>query len=179
MDRMTNLRQVRVFDAATKTVAEIPLSELSENVIRVRMAGIDGEVYMDPAALALSPPNRPRGDFVDVESTIEEIRNTFAEHIPDTLEGWIDKFRGDMHPEKEIVVWLMMAQCYRATVDGKGLDKAARKEVFDLLVRFSMGGTEEEILAQIKVPRLGRELAVRLMDMWREGPQGVCWGMVG
>lgn len=59
------------------------------------------------------------------------------------------------------------------------MDKAARKEAFDLLVRFSMGGTEEEILAQIKVPRLGRELAVRLMDMWREGPQGVCWGMVG
>ena len=172
------MKKVRVFDAATKTVAEIPLAELSSDVIRVRVKGIEGEVYMDPAALELSPPNRPREDFAEVEPVIEEIRATFAEHILDTLEGWIYKFRGDMHPEKEIAVWLMMAKCYRATVDGKGLDKAARKEVFDLLVRFSMGGTDEEILAQIPVPRLGRERAVRLMDMWREGPQGVCWGLV-
>ena len=88
------------------------------------------------------------------------------------------KARGDMHPKKEIAVWLMMAKYNRATVDGKDLGKAARKEVFDLLVRFSMGGIDEEILAQIPVPRLGPELAVRLMDMWRKGPQGVCWGLV-
>ena len=170
--------KVRVFDAATKTVAEIPLSELSDNVIRVHMEGRDGAVYMDPAALKLSPPNRSREDFAGVESTVEEIRATFAEHIPDTVEEWIYKFRGDMCAEKEIVAWLMMARCYRATADGKALDKAARKEVFDLLVRFSMGGTDEEILAQVKVPRLGKKLAVRLMDMWGEGPKGVCWGLV-
>ena len=172
------MKKVRVFDAATKTVSEIPLAELSSDVIRVRLQGIEGEVYMDPAALKPSPPNRPREDFAEVEPVIDEISATFAEHILDTREGWIDKFRCDMHPEKEIAVWLMMAQCYRATVDGKDLGKAARKEVFDLLVRFSMGGTDEEILAQIHVPRLGPELAVRLMDMWREGPQGVCWGFV-
>ena len=172
------MEKVRVFDVVTKTVAEIPLAELSSDVIRVRIKGIEGEVYMDLAALEPSPPNRPREDFAEVEPAIEEIRATFAEHILDTQDGWIDKFRGDMHPEKEIAVWLMMAKCYRAAVDGKDLGKAARKEVFDLLVRFSMGGTDEEILAQIPVPRLGPELAGRLMDMWREGPQGVCWGLV-
>ena len=172
------MKTVRLLDPATKRVAAIPLAELSDGVIRVHMEGVDGAVYMDPSALELAPPNRPREDFAEVEPVIEEIRATFAEHILDTLEGWIYKFRGDMHPEKEIAVWLMMAKCYRATVDGKGLDKTARKEVFDLLVRFSMGGTDEEILAQIPVPRLGRERAVRLMDMWREGPQGVCWGLV-
>jgi hypothetical protein len=43
---------------------------------------------------------------------IKILKGTLTEIFPQTLEEWIDGFRMDMHPEREISIWENMADKY-------------------------------------------------------------------
>lgn len=41
---------------------------------------------------------------------IEKLKDVFNEVCPRSLDEWIEGFRADMHPEREIAIWEKMAE---------------------------------------------------------------------
>jgi hypothetical protein len=66
------------------------------------------------------------------------------------MEFWIDGFRGDAHPSREILVWERIAACYIEYVIMARLTQKQRKKVFDIITGLSVGLTEDELAKYTK-----------------------------
>jgi hypothetical protein len=100
---MNRQEAVRVYDLETKTITTIPAQELAPGMIRAKVEGIEGEVFIEAAQMGETPYRQP--PFSEgIRKRLEEIRNTFVEVRPLSLEEWEDGFRRDTNPEKEVLV---------------------------------------------------------------------------
>ena len=80
---------------------------------------------------------------------IEVLQKTFAEFDPDSLDKWIDDFKHERSPEKEIATYEAVATAYREYAARHTLNHPARREVYQLLLmRSSM--PEEEVLLKAR-----------------------------
>ncbi|HUC79627.1 MAG TPA: hypothetical protein VMR70_01875 [Flavisolibacter sp.] len=78
---------------------------------------------------------------------VVRIQKTFAEVFPATLEETITNFKRDQNPDKEITVWLNMANVYEAFVRKHAVINLAKKhEVFKLILLQSMMSDEEALM---------------------------------
>ncbi len=74
---------------------------------------------------------------------IRKLHETFAEVDKSSLETWIDNFKRDMNPNKEIAVWEHIAKAYTNYVSQKNLSLDAKEDVFQTLLMGSMSSDEE------------------------------------
>ena len=97
------------------------------------------------------------------------LESVFADVFPMTHEKWIEGFRRDAHPEREIAIWEQIAAAYTRFLKDRNLPIAYRREAFDLLV-YRSGATVEETLKQAKLKYFTREEARRLVDLYVAPP---------
>jgi hypothetical protein len=83
---------------------------------------------------------------------IKTLQQTFAEVDETPLDEWIDNFKRNADPNREIMVWERIAEAYTRYCSLHPLTVEAKKEVFSILVTRSMV-SEDEALKQIK-PKL-------------------------
>lgn len=78
---------------------------------------------------------------------IKIIQSTFEEVYPVSLEETITNFKRDQNPDKEIEVWLQMAEAYNGYLGSKknNLDLNTKMEVNILILSRSMMPDEEAI----------------------------------
>lgn len=76
---------------------------------------------------------------------IKKLHETFAEVDKSSLETWIDNFKRDMNPDREIAVWERMAKAYTNYNSQKELSPEAKTDVFQTLLMCSMSSQEEDI----------------------------------
>ena len=108
----------RVYDPETGQVTAIPLRELSDAMIAIRIEGVDGVVYVDQSLVQIEKgPVRHENLPDGMLDRIGSLADVFAEVLPGSREDWIDDFRRDEHPESEIVVWERIAESYLHAVD--------------------------------------------------------------
>ena len=70
---------------------------------------------------------------------IMRIQRVLAEVNPSTLEETIDDFKSEQNPDKEIAIWLAMANAYeKFTGNHKGLDRNKKEEAYNLILMRSM-----------------------------------------
>jgi len=118
---------VRVYDLQTRTLTAVPAHELAPGMIRARVEGVEGEVFVSAAQLAAlqagPPPYRhpPFGD--DVRALIATVRDALREVRPLSLEQWEDGLRRDIDPGGELAVWLNVAELYRRLTQGGDLGR--------------------------------------------------------
>lgn len=79
---------------------------------------------------------------------LTRLQQIFAEVDPTPLAGWIDDFRRDQHPEREIAIYEAMARAYTGYCQGRDLDVAAKREVFSVVLTRS-GAPDEEVLERL------------------------------
>jgi hypothetical protein len=77
----------------------------------------------------------------DQERRIAAVRETFSEVLDQPLAQWIDDFRRDLIPEKEIVVWESMAAEYKKHV-GLRTTPDARKRLYSSILMASLGAPD-------------------------------------
>ncbi len=96
---------------------------------------------------------------------IDYLYNTFKEVDPTSKEKWIDDFKRDRNPDKEIEIWEMMANAYNSYCNGKAIDLNVKKEVFEIvLVRSTL--SEMETLKKIQLKFLNEEQAKQIMKAY-------------
>jgi hypothetical protein len=93
--------------------------------------------------------NQPDPDSLNQEQIerITKIQSVFSEVYPISLEQTIINFKRNLDPDKEIAVWLVMADAYEKYLARQkdSLDLPAKKEVFKLVLLRSMKPDSEAV----------------------------------
>ena len=84
---------------------------------------------------------------------IYKLRDALAEVEHSTIEKWVDNFKRDADPDKELAVWEKIAAGYTRYCSKRLLSIEAKKDVFQLLLLRSMA-PEQEVLNHIKLKTL-------------------------
>jgi hypothetical protein len=97
-------------------------------------------------------PGPTRHDSLTPEQVgrIRKLQVALAEVDDSSLEKWIDDFRGDADPDREIAVFEAVAQAYQAFCSSRPRTQAQKQDAFGLLLERS-GTSEEDTLGQHKL----------------------------
>lgn len=97
---------------------------------------------------------------------IKKIQTIFAEVYPVSLEETITNFKRDQNPNKEINIWLSMADAYfRFTSSNANVDSTKKQEAFNLLLLRSMM-TDKEALEEAKVKSLSNREVTEILQYY-------------
>ncbi|HCE42315.1 MAG TPA: hypothetical protein DET40_02050 [Lentisphaeria bacterium] len=125
---------VKVYDLKKNSTRSMPEEKLSPGMVLANVEGV-GKVWVDSAQIAQPSfkhdmlPTRLLPYVIDIMKMLEEVH-------PQTFEEWIDGFRCDMHPEREIKIWLPIGNTMGMY---PALATAQKRELFQLLLMHTMG----------------------------------------
>ena len=103
--------------------------------------------FIDPKLLKLGPQQHAKltPDLVD---RIRLIRASFLEVFPGSLKNWIDDFKRDSHPSREVAVWEHLAAVYvECCSASQGLSSDQHKQLFKLIFAIDMRQGSETLKA--------------------------------
>jgi len=90
------------------------------------MEGLDHHVWIDPTRLAPGQyKHQPFGP--EVRDLFARLKVALDEVYPRMIEEWEDGFRHDQNPEKEIAIWLHIAEVYQRCTSGPSLSSEAKQ----------------------------------------------------
>jgi len=98
---------------------------------------------------------------------LRKLQAALAEVDDSPLEKWIDDFRHDADPDREIAVFEAIAQGYQAFCSSRFRTVAQKQDVFGLLLERS-GTTEEDVLAHRKLKVLTPEEAREALSYYKK-----------
>jgi hypothetical protein len=158
-------RTVRLYDFRTKQLTKIPARELAPGMVRARITGIDGEVFVD-AAQVLRGGEVRHPPFPDaVREQLRRLYETFQDVYPKTLEEWEDGFRRDMHPEREIALWEYMATVFEHFTAGRSLNPEQRRDIY-LVILTCMNNGKENVLVTTNPQTLSRKQVNEIVEFF-------------
>jgi hypothetical protein len=100
---------------------------------------------------------------------IRELRQTFRDVDSSSLEKWIDDFRRDADPDREIVIWERMAQAYRTYSSHRPLSRAAKADLFGVLLMRS-SGSDSFVLSNMRLSVLTPADARDILRLYQAAP---------
>jgi hypothetical protein len=107
---------------------------------------------VDLASLQPGPVRHQKLSTKQMER-IYRVRDALAEVERSPVEKWVDNFKRDANPDKELAVWERIAAGYARYCSRKPLSREAKEDVFQLLLLRSMA-SEREVLNHIKLKTL-------------------------
>jgi hypothetical protein len=93
---------------------------------------------------------------------IKKIRGAFAEVDQSSFDKWMDDFRRDADPDREIAIWERMAAAYSRYISGKNLSLETKLDVFQVVLLRSTAPAEE-VLNHLTLKVLTEEDAKEIM----------------
>jgi hypothetical protein len=84
---------------------------------------------------------------------IRKLRDALAEVERSPIEKWVDNFKQDTDPDRELAIWERIAAGYARHCSKRRLSPDAKEDVFRLLLFRSMA-TEHEVLNRAKLKTL-------------------------
>ena len=142
---------VRVYDPTTKTITEMPASQLTPNMIQAQVEGMDGVHWIDAGELKMGE-HQAESFPEDIRDLFRDIKSKLNEVYPMSLEQWEDGFLRDANPEHEIALWLHVADIYSRLTSERGLSLEQKKDYFRVLGT-CMNSARERVL-QLFRPQL-------------------------
>lgn len=117
--------------------------------------------WIDPKTIQPGPIRR---DTLSDEqmARIRALQEVFVELDGQTVQQWVDSFKRDVDPDRELQIWERMAKAYRAYCDGKQLSVAAKNDVYGVVLLRSMA-SEKEVLERVNLTELSRDDAITVM----------------
>src|SRR4051812_42205186 len=101
-------------------------------MIQVQIQDLDGVHWVD--ARELHPGERRAESFPEeIRDLFRDLKFKLDDVYPMSIEGWEDGFLRDAHPEKEIALWLHVADIYSRFTSEGNLSLEQKKEYFRVL----------------------------------------------
>jgi hypothetical protein len=139
-----NKNTAKVWNRENDTLTVIPKSELAPGMIRMFIQG-KGEVWCSDQEIEDIEFSHNRGhDLSEVRGIISEIKDAFDGYYTKSLDEWEAGFQKDMHPEREIAMWLFASRKMREHAPGEPTPR--NKEVFSLIMNVMVNGLENALL---------------------------------
>ncbi len=128
--------------------------------------------WVDPATLKPGPIRREQLSAEQLKR-IAAVREMLGDVDTSPLEQWVDDFKRDADPDRELAIWEAMARAYvRCTAD-RNWPLEKRKELFGILLVGS-GAPPDEALAHLKLKTVSeaeaREALGALAEDWKKRP---------
>ena len=156
---------VQFYDVDEGILIKIPKSELAPGVVQVRIQGIEGLVWVDPAELTPGPIRHEEFDE-EVRDCIRHIHKAFQEHRDLSFEEWEDGFRRDGNPMQEIALWLHAASVYQAYA-AEEPDLARRVDFYTCVIT-CLTTSPEMVWSVLKLEVLSRPEAEQVVAQYFE-----------
>lgn len=93
---------------------------------------------------------------------VEGIAAVFAEVDGRPTSEWVEDFKRDLHPEKEIALWEVMAGAYSLFTHGRTLSMEAKKETFGVVLQRSMANSQA-VMRNLQLLHLSRKDAKQIL----------------
>ena len=90
------------------------------------------------------------------------LQQTLDEVFPSPIEDWVDSFKRELDPERELRIWEAIAKAYESYCSTRELSLAQKKEIYEIILIRSML-SEEETLRQVDLNYLSVEDAKQVM----------------
>lgn len=118
--------------------------------------------WVDPKEIHQGPVQR---DSLTDEQTerIKVLQQTFFEIDGQTIDQWIDSFKRDLNPDKELAIWEQMAKAYTAYCLSHELSLDEKKEVYKIVLLRSMASAED-VLERIELTLISESEAKNIMS---------------
>jgi hypothetical protein len=98
------------------------------------------------------------------------LQKIFSEIDPSSVEKWVDDFKRDTDPERELKVWEQIAAAYEAYSAAKNLPLAAKRDVYGVLLMRSQVPAEE-VLKHMRLNVLTENDAREIMALYNDEPK--------
>jgi hypothetical protein len=141
-------------------VTEIPEAELAPGMVQADVEGI-GLVYISVSDIDFQTEyQHPPFDRAIRRFINKKIARPLAEVRFLTLDQWEDGFRKDRDSEIQIGIWVRIADRYQRFIRARPfLNRAQRQGAFDVMVRCTLAGSPEQVLAITPLETLTPDLA--------------------
>jgi hypothetical protein len=112
----------------------------------------------------------------DQRRRVAHLRNVLSDAYPMTMEGWIDGFLRDAHPENEIQIIEACAYVYQHLSADSRLSFDEKRKLYSVVCAISAGAPTSTLDAVLPVGRglpNAQTITAMLEEAWRErrGPQ--------
>lgn len=114
--------------------------------------------------IKFGPPKHKDLPF-NLISRVRLIRASLLEVYPHSMQYWIDGFRGDAHPSREIRIWEHISSCYLEFTAMTRLTHEQRKTTYSILTALSCGAENQDKLDKefLELPDDSKE---KLLNLW-------------
>jgi hypothetical protein len=103
---------------------------------------------------------------------IAVLQKTFGDVDPSPFEKWVDDFKRDRDPDREIAIYESMAQAYTSYCTRHLVTTEARNEVYTLVLARS-GAPDDTVLRGVPLKVLSREQAEEVLRGYPAPPQPI------
>ena len=110
--------------------------------------------WVDPAELRPGPVRHEQLTAAQVER-ITKLHETFKDADPTPLSKWLEDFKRDRDPDREIAICEGMAKAYSAYCEGRELSPSAKRDVYRVVLLRS-AAPENEVMKRVKLDVLKR-----------------------
>ena len=97
------------------------------------------------------------------------LQETLEEVFPSPIEDWVDSFKREQYPERELRIWEAIAKAYVSYCSKRELNLERKKEIYEIILVRSML-SEEETLQQVDLKYLSLEDAKQVMRGYHLNP---------
>ena len=124
-----------------------------------------------PIPIRLVPGPIRHENLTDLQiSRIKILQKTFEQVDPTPLEKWLEDFKRDLRPDREIEIWEAMAQTYIEFESKPSITIPMKREAFKLLILRS-GISTKETLERVQLKHLSRSQAEEILRRYPLAPR--------
>jgi hypothetical protein len=137
------METVPFYDFDTKTVQHIPVRELSGNCVLAEMDGV-GRVYVDAHKLKPGSIVYHQDLPEDLLKRVKRLFPIFKSVYEPSYEKWVDGFKRDVHPDKEVDRWEQIARTFQHFC--KSGNRKVQNAIFLVALKCTMVGHPDEVV---------------------------------
>jgi len=124
--------------------------------------------WVDPGTLRQSPVQHDSLSPSQVDR-IKKVHEVFAEVDPTPLEKWLEDFRRDRDPDREIAIYEGMAEAYVAYSEGRSLTPDQKADVYQVVLLRS-AAPDDEVLERVSLKVLTVAEAKQILSLYKAPP---------
>jgi len=94
---------------------------------------------------------------------VRRLQAVFIEVDGQSVEQWVDNFKRDLNPDRELDIWEAIAKAYTAYCSKRTLSPEAKREVYKVVLLRSMA-PESDVLERLELKVLTKDDAVAVMQ---------------
>lgn len=117
--------------------------------------------WIDPNEIQPGPMQRDSLSDSQMER-VRTLQKVFVEVDGKSVDEWVDNFKRDLDPERELAIWEKMSSAYSAYCDDRDLSVEAKKEVYKVVLLRSMA-SEADVLQRLELSVLSQDDAKEIM----------------